>query len=625
VVSGYVSGALYDPGSTGSFTYTVEAVNGSCAAVSGGQAFADADNTPGAPGITDIVDEDDCAQSGIRIYFNGGAGAASHDLVRDGIVVAPGYVSGDLHDPGNESSHTYVVRAVNGGCTTNSLGQAFTDQGATAPVYSGVERVSQLSWTGGCGLLVEWSEATSSCSGGPDVVYNVYRSTTPGFVPGGGNMVASCVTDTWYEDSSAVAGTPYYYVVRAEDSTTAGSGPCNGGNEDANLVELGGTAGSGPLVAFQSVDPLTVSDASTSTFLSPDLDVADASAATLDYSLSWSPTQMLAAADFSADEYGVTTVELGDQATMPVERLAAAELAYTVRSGWAELVSVELSCVHSGAVTRVDLPSRDGERVSSDVSDFYLDNGPGEYRLVVTMDGAAADFVDAALVLELLGANDLTANTRVDLIGPNGGSWTIKDFNDPDPALPVDVLAYYNDALGGIGVWQIAVFEDAAGTAELSGAEMVVTGSTCATGEVSATLVNLSPTRTDLSGTVVEAIEVAGGTVVDSTTTDTAGAFSLSGLPPDSYIIRAGHTMYLWAEHAHDLVAGSSTALGDVTLVGGDFDGNGEVELVDVTYVASRYDTPDLSADLNDNGSVDLPDVTSTASAFGSVAPLPWP
>jgi hypothetical protein len=47
--------------------------------------------------------------------------------------------------------------------------------------------------------------------------YNVYRSTTSGFTPSSGNLVASTGTKTSYTDSVPAAGT-YYYVVAAADA-----------------------------------------------------------------------------------------------------------------------------------------------------------------------------------------------------------------------------------------------------------------------------------------------------------------------------------------------------------------------------------------------------------------------
>ena len=56
--------------------------------------------------------------------------------------------------------------------------------------------------------------------------YNVYRSTTNGFTPGSGNLVASGVTGTTYSNTGLAASTTYYYLVEAVDADGS-SGPSN--------------------------------------------------------------------------------------------------------------------------------------------------------------------------------------------------------------------------------------------------------------------------------------------------------------------------------------------------------------------------------------------------------------
>jgi len=55
--------------------------------------------------------------------------------------------------------------------------------------------------------------------------YNVYSSTTSGFTPGSGNLIASGVTSTSYTNSGLAASTTYYYKVEALDSF--GSSPAS--------------------------------------------------------------------------------------------------------------------------------------------------------------------------------------------------------------------------------------------------------------------------------------------------------------------------------------------------------------------------------------------------------------
>jgi hypothetical protein len=66
---------------------------------------------------------------------------------------------------------------------------------------------------------------TWTASSTPGAIYTVFRSTSPGFTPSTGNQVATSVTGTSFADITAVAGTPYYYVVEA--SNVAGMSPAS--------------------------------------------------------------------------------------------------------------------------------------------------------------------------------------------------------------------------------------------------------------------------------------------------------------------------------------------------------------------------------------------------------------
>jgi len=129
---------------------------------------------------------------------------------------------------------------------------------------------------------------------------------------------------------------------------------------------------------------------------------------------------------------------------------------------------------------------------------------------------------------------------------------------------------------------------------------------------------------TDPSGFLIEATPLGGGSPY-YTVTDGTGNWSMK-VPDDTYDLTAYSLDWLGALHPAAVVTtGAITTLSNPTLLGGDFDDSGAVGLVDVTFVASRYSGPDLSADINRSGSVDLVDVTSTASNYGSTAPVPWP
>ena len=69
--------------------------------------------------------------------------------------------------------------------------------------------------------------------------YNVYRSTTSGFTPGAGNLIASGVTSESYSNTGLTASTTYYYVVEALD--TFGTSPAS--NQASATTEASGSGG----------------------------------------------------------------------------------------------------------------------------------------------------------------------------------------------------------------------------------------------------------------------------------------------------------------------------------------------------------------------------------------------
>lgn len=136
-------------------------------------------------------------------------------------------------------SYAYKVTAADSG---NSCETGFSNcddavaygSCSLAPTFAGATSAS----ANGCFVRVAWSAGTSNCPSFPNVVYSVYRSTSSTFTPSAANRIASCVINTAYDDDTVTAGTTYYYVVRAEDSSIGNGGPCNSGNEDANVVRV---------------------------------------------------------------------------------------------------------------------------------------------------------------------------------------------------------------------------------------------------------------------------------------------------------------------------------------------------------------------------------------------------
>ncbi len=118
------------------------------------------------------------------------------------------------------------------------------------PCFDGVTNATNDQQTN-CRITVNWDSGTSSCSAFPTLKYNIYRDTNPDFTPNSTNLIAKCVNATSYQDSSVQFNNIYYYIVRAEDSRTDNTGPCNGGNEDNNLVKVSASA-TGPAVVLFS-------------------------------------------------------------------------------------------------------------------------------------------------------------------------------------------------------------------------------------------------------------------------------------------------------------------------------------------------------------------------------------
>jgi hypothetical protein len=174
----------------------------------------------------------------------GGCAAAAKDFQYVGSSAATSFT--DLRAEGGVS-YGYKVRGADGcGEGPASICVAITPSGVCdlVPTFGGL-----ASAVGGypngttCRVRLGWGAGSSNCPAGPNVLYDVYRSTTPNFTPAAGNLLTSVSGVTSYDDNDpyVVTDTTYYYEVRAEDSTTAGSGP-NGGNQESNNLELFATA-----------------------------------------------------------------------------------------------------------------------------------------------------------------------------------------------------------------------------------------------------------------------------------------------------------------------------------------------------------------------------------------------
>jgi hypothetical protein len=71
-------------------------------------------------------------------------------------------------------------------------------------------------------INLTWTASTTS-----GVTYNIYRSTTPGFLPSASNRIASGITGTNLSDTGLQANTAYCYLATAENSSAMESAPSN--------------------------------------------------------------------------------------------------------------------------------------------------------------------------------------------------------------------------------------------------------------------------------------------------------------------------------------------------------------------------------------------------------------
>lgn len=104
-----------------------------------------------------------------------------------------------------------------------------------------------------------------------------------------------------------------------------------------------------------------------------------------------------------------------------------------------------------------------------------------------------------------------------------------------------------------------------------------------------------------------------------ATFTDEAGHFELLTLSPPG-CLQAVRPNYLSAQLAYP--AGD---VGQVTLLAGDLNGDGTINIFDLVRVAQRFDTNDPNADIDASGVVNILDLALMAQNFKLQGPVAWP
>ncbi|MDH3785635.1 MAG: fibronectin type III domain-containing protein, partial [Acidobacteriota bacterium] len=106
-----------------------------------------------------------------------------------------------------------------------------------APTFAGAVGAIDDDPCADSGMTVTWSEAPAWGTG-LDGSYAIYRDVSSGFTPGPANLVAAGIAGSSWTDPSPPPDVPLYYVVRAENDESCGSGPDNGGLVDGNSIEV---------------------------------------------------------------------------------------------------------------------------------------------------------------------------------------------------------------------------------------------------------------------------------------------------------------------------------------------------------------------------------------------------
>jgi len=114
---------------------------------------------------------------------------------------------------------------------------------------------------------------------------------------------------------------------------------------------------------------------------------------------------------------------------------------------------------------------------------------------------------------------------------------------------------------------------------------------------------------------------------VDTVNADPDGRFALTPSHGEGfYTLVASAPGYLSAagHRPVKLTVGSAIDLGEVTLYGGDANGDNRIDIRDLSYVAWHLNTDDARADINGDGQVDILDLSLIAGNFGRVGPTVW-
>ncbi len=106
------------------------------------------------------------------------------------------------------------------------------------------------------------------------------------------------------------------------------------------------------------------------------------------------------------------------------------------------------------------------------------------------------------------------------------------------------------------------------------------------------------------------------------TVTDESGSFGLNYEGQTTLEIR--HAGYLDVVATIKAVPDAQLNLGEISLFGGDVNGDSRIDILDISYIGYRFSSADAQADLNGDGVVDVLDLSLVGANFGKSGPVSW-
>ncbi len=116
-------------------------------------------------------------------------------------------------------------------------------------------------------------------------------------------------------------------------------------------------------------------------------------------------------------------------------------------------------------------------------------------------------------------------------------------------------------------------------------------------------------------------VALEGPTTV-TTTTDVSGTYAFTGIIPGTYTLTLSAGLYLTGAVDVTATACQTAEVCDITLPGGDLNGDGRVDILDLSLCAAHFGSADPAADVNADGVVDVYDLVLLGKNFKLEAPI---